>query len=120
MYRIRPVRPGGLRVVFLKAVNEVRPVIAGLRGLDASAIVNSNHYFGGLLRRQGVDQQELTRLLLAASGDQGVLQLANRLQITLADTAQLVSDIKESDGQMVSARWQPSLLDFRRRTVPRR
>jgi ATP-dependent DNA helicase RecQ len=119
-YRIRPIKPGGSRVVFLEAVNEVRPVVAGLRVLDASAIVNSNHYFGGLLRRLKVDPPELTRLLMAGSGDEGVLELANRLQITLADAAQLVSDIKEADGEMVSGRWRPSLLDFRRRTVPRR
>jgi superfamily II DNA/RNA helicase len=120
MYRIRPVLPGGKRLAFLEAVNDVRPVVENPSLLDAGAIVKSNHYFGGVIRSHGVDSDELTRLLLAAAGGEGLRELAERLQLTLADTAQLVSDIREADGRMSNGRWRPSLLNFRRMTVPKR
>jgi hypothetical protein len=120
MYRIRPVLPGGQRSTFLQVFNEVRPIIIQPCVKNAEAIVASNHYFGSILRDHKVTSDELTTLLRGASAQEGVRHLAERLEFSLAETAQFVCDIRYADGRFVNGKWESSLLDFLCMVAPKR
>lgn len=105
IYRIRPNVSERLRCTFLEQVYETGTKLKNSEVLSARAILESNAYFGQLLRNSGIEEQQLSELLQA--GD--IFPIANRLQLSLHDTASLLRDIKAAD----------NLLDFARIVTPR-
>ena len=120
LHRIRPLLPDGKKHALLESLSEVRPILDCPEVINADAIVASNYYFGPLLRNNGIDPDELTRLLIRAGSSEGVQPLADRLKLSLAATVQVVSDIRESEVFLRYGKWVSSLLRFRRLRVPRR
>lgn len=106
IYRIRPDVTEQLRCTFLEQVYEAGTHLQSPKVLNAQAILTSNAYFGQMLRNAGMQEQELSELLQA--GD--FFPIANRLQLSLHETASLLTDIRAAE----------NLLYFKRIVAPRR
>lgn len=109
LYRIRPELPGvGKKCAFLEQVHETGAVIKNPLVLAPQAIIESNAYFGRILREKGVTAKELKEQI-----EKGELfDLAKRLGLSLRETSSLLHDIRSAQGNWVQKRWKPELLDF--------
>ncbi|MCX7686928.1 MAG: DEAD/DEAH box helicase [Fimbriimonadales bacterium] len=81
--------------------------------LNARGIVDSNYYYGEILRQQNVSPEELQRLIESAKSEEGIIPLAKRLGLTLFETHAMLRDIKMTSGRRVNGQWIPDLLDFK-------
>lgn len=111
LYRIRPDgSAGGSRAAFLEHVQETKAELRRVWVKNAVAILDSNFYFGQLLREARLDEWELTDLL--TGGD--LFALARRLTLSLREAVAVVSDIKFAEGSRdARGHWQPALLEFK-------
>jgi len=106
MYRIRPVDSAGQSLVFIDQFRECPAYVDAVYRCDEHAIRNSNAYYSGTLRQAQLAPGEFTRLLQA--GD--LRPLARRLQLSLSDTTQLLSDIKKRDAVYRNGQSRASIL----------
>ena len=119
-YRIRPSHKGK-RISFLNEVQETGAVISGnkinIRNIEG--IINSNCYFGELLREKDLSPEDLRRWLNTCAQN-GLIDFARFLNISLKETAGLLQDIKRADGFFTrNGQWRPALLDFKRIIPPK-
>ncbi len=109
LYRLRPAADGGEeRVAFLELVQDTDAHIEDPQVLHPQAILDSNAYFGRVLRDAGIDAGELVALVQA--GD--VFGMARRLALPMHETVALLRDIARGG-------WQPPLLQYKRIGAPR-
>ena len=109
LYRIRPDLPGvGERCAFLEQVQETGAELKKSKIFRPDAILQSNAYFGQILRESGVSSGEFTRLIL----ERDLFPIAVKLGLSLYETASLLFDIRSSEGIFAGKHWQPALLDF--------
>ncbi|WP_129677366.1 DEAD/DEAH box helicase [Candidatus Chloroploca sp. Khr17] len=109
VYRIRPrVGSDGPRESLVQAYCQVGALLIQPQVHDAPAILNSNAYFGAVLRETRLTAAELTSIL--RSGD--LIELATRIKQPLSEVTQLVSDIKQFQSGASGSR-QDKLLTYR-------
>lgn len=109
LYCFRPNIPDiGTRVAFLEQVQETGAELKDPEVLNPEAILQSNAYFGKILRQAGISVNELTELITNRS----LFPIATRLGLSLRETASLLYDIRSSDGFMINGCWRPALLNF--------
>jgi superfamily II DNA/RNA helicase len=112
LYRTRISNSPGAPPIGL--VSGVQKTGARVHRLDTSklnwkGIIQSNAYFGAVLRSREFDRNEFTQLLSRPS----TIELAERLQLSVRDTATLLEDIKFSDGFAdKSGKWRGALIDY--------
>lgn len=106
MYRFRPTRHTAL----IEFVQQVEIQLRDPRVINAQAIVNSNAYFGEILRERGISADQLEQLIYEAQSECGISRLAEVLQLSLTETAFMLRDIKAFGAHAGSER--SSLLEF--------
>jgi superfamily II DNA helicase RecQ len=62
--------------------------------VNAEAIMQSNYYFGEILRQRGMTPNEFRHLVEIAQGDDGIIPLAQRLGMTLYEVHAMLQDIR--------------------------
>jgi superfamily II DNA helicase RecQ len=120
--RVRPEFEGQHRLAFIEQFHESTDAIDGFKLIDPAAIVNTNAYFGDVLRAVGIRQpHDLQQLLHPDHRRRLNLQpVASRLGLTLHETYSLLSDIRLFQGKIGNdERWQPALLDFKPKKLDR-
>jgi ATP-dependent DNA helicase RecQ len=115
LYRIRPNFEGKPRLAFLENVQETDALILNGRVLDRKAILESNAYFGEILRSNGITHGQFAALIQKGS----VIDLSERLGVGIRETNDLLRDIKFFEGRSVNGKWMPVLLDFQTITAPK-
>jgi hypothetical protein len=122
LYRIRPGVGSARRACILESVQETGAVLECRQGAivvkNAEAIVNSNAYFGQLLRDKNITSSRFKELI-GRCITQDTLEFAEVLGLSLSDTASMLWDINRSDGEFCSGKWRSNLMDFPFIATPR-
>ncbi|RRR66134.1 MAG: DEAD/DEAH box helicase [Candidatus Viridilinea halotolerans] len=114
VYRIRPhMDSNSPRASLVQAYCQVGALLIKPKVHDAAAILNSNAYFGAVLREARLTAAELTNIL--HTGD--LIKLAMRLKQPLSEVTQLVSDIRHFQSGVAGSR-QDRLLTYKTIAVP--
>lgn len=115
MYRIRPNIDITKNFTLLKKVQETGAVINCPGQYPAvckpDAIVNSNYYFGELLRNKKITPSSLHNWVNRCV-DTDIIEFSRFLGHSVAETASMLWDINRSSGQINNGRWKSDLLDF--------
>ncbi len=115
LYRIRPGIGPIKRVCYLASVQETGAVIKCRANtpvvLNAQAIVESNAYYGELLRSRKYTPHALVEAIQQCV-DEDTVTFARSLDLSISETASLLWDINRSDGRIRYDRWKSDLLDF--------
>ena len=119
LYNNRPTINGRLTPVAL-AVSETGTLLRHLRLYQPERILDSPSYFGQQLREAGVTVHEL-RLLLPDGDRVDITPLAERLGLSLRETASMMADLRSCEGRtQATGTWVGSLLNYSRLEAPRR
>jgi superfamily II DNA/RNA helicase len=115
LYRIRPKLGSIKSTCLLESVQEAGAVLEP-RGshqvvLNAKAIIDSNLYFGKLLRDRDVTPEKFSALIDKCISED-TIELACALNLSAGDTASILWDINRADGRLVKGQWRSSLLEF--------
>ena len=109
LHKIRPdMDHTNVRVTFLEEVHEVGAECKKPRIINWKGIIESNLYFGVILRERGFTDEQLLSYLEKTT----LIELSCALDLPLYETTAMLQDIKFADGTFESDRWAPSLLDF--------
>lgn len=115
IYRIRPDIDKEKKITLLKKVQETGAVINCLGKFPAvcnsDAIVNSNYYFGELLRDRKITPPSFHNWIKRCV-ETDIIEFSRILGQSVAETASMLWDINRSSGQIVNGRWKSDLLDF--------
>lgn len=115
LYRIRPDVGAVRRACILASVQDVGAVIkcrsSSSAVLNGRAIIESNAYFGELLRDKSVTPAALGEWVTRCRTEDTVA-FARTLNLSLSETASMLWDINRADGVLRNGRWKPALLDF--------
>ena len=122
LYRIRPAIGATRRECILESVQETGAVLKSRQGgivvRNAEAIINSNAYFGQLLRDKGMTPDRFKELIGGCIA-RDTLELAEALGLPLSDTASMLLDVNRADGDFINGRWRSNLMDFLFIAAPR-
>lgn len=110
LYRMRPEIDGRIHQAFLESAQETGAKVLRNDSMifNWKNIIASNAYFGEMLRTRGVTEQDLVDALRADD----LILFAQKLNLSLSETAGLLTDIKFSEGHFIGSKWEPTLLDF--------
>lgn len=103
----------------LEAVQRTEIQLLKPKVVDATAIVNSSAYFGAILRKKGITPDMFVQLIHEAESEIGISHLAEILQLSLAETAYMLRDIRAFEMHMHNGVYEPSLLDFDKIVAPK-
>ncbi len=111
IYRIRPsLLAFGNQVALISKLQETGAYVRELKIKNWRAIIESNVYFGEILRKYYVSEYEFENALKECS----LLEFSQRLEISVSELQAMLSDIKFCDGVNNSkGHWESALLDFR-------
>ena len=120
LYRIR-IKHNQKRVGLLDSNSKQGSLIKGGKVLEAQGIIDSNWYFGELLKNKGINAVSLKSHL---TGNQDLMPFAKKLNLSLQETNQLITDIKKADGgwkrNYGKPQWESKLLEIKIIAAPRR
>ncbi len=118
LYNNRPTLNGQV-IPLIRSAHESGLVLRNFSLYLPEKIVASPAYFGERLRRAGITPQELRSLL--PNGDRiEITPLAERLALSLRETASMLSDIRSCEGRTGQyGQWIGTLLNFRSLEAPR-
>lgn len=109
LYRIRPANDALVREAMILELRQCGASVINPRVYNADAIIESNAYFGPLLRQKGLLSTEFRKLYEA--GD--LISLANHLTMSLSELEQMIHDIQQSERirDKYTGKWRSELLD---------
>lgn len=109
LYRIRPDLPAiGEHIALISSVQETGALVKEREIRNWNGIINSNAYFGEVLRQQEVSEREFTDALRNST----LLSFAQRLGMSVHELTALLHDIKACEGSFQNGKWRGNLLDF--------
>lgn len=116
LYKIRPSVQGIARLTFLEQLDQTGIKVIRPDVKQPDQIIQSNAYFGEILRKAGVDSHAFSGFL----SQETIIPLSEMLGLSLQETANLLRDIKYSEGRFNRYdQWLPGLLDFSAIVPPR-
>ena len=120
LYRIRPDLSTHKRLAFLERVQETGASLVKPQVKNPQAILQSNSYFGEILRGKGLTSNELKRWVQKGA-TRDLLGFARYLGLSLSETVAMFWDIQKADGYFDdrSGRWRPKLMGFRWIATPK-
>jgi superfamily II DNA helicase RecQ len=110
LYRIRPSIPPETRMLTLiSKLQEAGAYVKKFKIKNWDNIIQSNTYFGEILRRYDVSRSEFENALKENS----LLEFSQRLEMSVSELQAMLSDIKLCDGaNNKRGHWESALLDF--------
>lgn len=120
LYRIRPNLEAGKRLAFLERVQDQGARLVKPQLRHTEAILQSNAYFGQILRGKGLTATDLKRWVKEGA-TRDLLSFARYLDLSLTETVAMFWDMRNADGYFrpSDGYWQPKLIDFRAIVAPR-
>lgn len=106
LYKIRPATSTGDEIVFLKNCHDAQNTCKNPELRDWDGIINSNMYFGEILRDSKITKKKFENLL-----NKELIEMASELNLSLKDLGNMLTDIKYCEGTKIK-HWNPRLLNF--------
>lgn len=106
LYKIRPTTSTGDEIVFLKNCHDAQNTCKNPEVRDWDGIINSNMYFGEILRNSKITKKKFENLL-----NKELIKMASELNLSLKDLGNMLTDIKNCESTTTKY-WNPRLLNF--------
>lgn len=106
LYKIRPTTSTGDETVFLKNCHDAQNICKKPEVRDWDEIINSNMYFGEILRDSKLTKKKFENLL-----NKELIEMASDLNLSLKDLGNMLTDIKSCESTTTKY-WNPRLLNF--------